>query len=43
VDAETGYRVYASPTPAVKFLEDKTVVNWSKTNLKAFDAYEFNW
>lgn len=43
VDAETGYRVYASPSPAVKFLEDKTVVSWSKTNLKAFDAYEFRW
>ena len=43
VDAETGYRVYASPNPVVKYLEDKTVVSWSKTNLKAFDAYQFQW
>lgn len=43
VDAETGYRVYASPNPVVKYLDDKTVVSWSKTNLKAFDAYQFQW
>ncbi|MGI0021547.1 MAG: hypothetical protein ACRD9Q_01680, partial [Nitrososphaeraceae archaeon] len=38
VDAETGYRVYASPNPVIKYLDDKTVVSWSKSNLKAFDA-----
>ena len=43
VDAETGYRVYASPNPVVKYLDDKTVVSWSKANLKAFDAYQFQW
>lgn len=43
VDAETGYRVYASPNPVVKYLDDKTVVSWSKTKLKAFDAYQFQW
>lgn len=43
VDAETGYRIYASPNPTVKYLDDKTIVNWSKTNLKAFDAYQFQW
>lgn len=43
VDAETGYRVYASPNPVVKYLDDKTVVSWSKSNLKAFDAYQFQW
>ena len=43
VDAETGYRVYASPNPVVKYLDDKTVVSWSKNNLKAFDAYQFQW
>ena len=43
VDAETGYRVYASPNPVVKYLDDKTVVNWSKSNLKSFDAYQFQW
>src|SRR3970282_619885 len=36
VDSETGYRVYASPNPVVKYLDDKTVVSWSKNNLKAF-------
>ena len=43
VDAETGYRVYASPNPIVKYLDDKTVVSWSKSNLKSFDAYQFQW
>ena len=43
VDAETGYRVYASPNPVVKYLDDKTAVSWSKTNLKSFDAYQFQW
>ena len=43
VDAETGYRVYASPNPTIKYLEDKTVVSWSKTNLKSMDAYQFYW
>jgi hypothetical protein len=43
VDPETGYRVYATPSPVVKYLDDKTVVNWSKKNLKSFDAYQFQW
>lgn len=43
VDSETGYRVFASPNPVIKYLDDKTVVSWSKTNLKSFDAYQFQW
>ena len=43
MDPETGYRIHTTPTPQIKFLDDMTVMRWSKSNLKAHDAYEFYW
>ena len=43
VDTETGYKIHASPPPDVKQLEDKVQINWSKTNLRAYEAYQFDW
>jgi hypothetical protein len=43
VDMDTGLKILADPAPVVKHLEDKTIVSWSKQNLKAYDAYQFLW
>jgi len=43
VDMESGLKILAEPSPIVKHLEDKTIVSWSKQNLKAYDAYQFQW
>jgi len=43
VDMESGLKILAEPSPTVKHLEDKTIVSWSKQNLKAYDAYQFQW
>ena len=43
MDPETGYRIHTTPTPQIKFLDDMTVMSWSKSNLKSHDAYEFYW
>jgi hypothetical protein len=43
VDLESGLKILAEPAPVVKHLHDKTVVIWSKSNLKAYDAYQFLW
>lgn len=43
VDTETGYKIHASPPPAVKYLDDKVEMTWSKTNLHSHDAYQFDW
>jgi len=43
VDMESGLKILADPAPIVKHLEDKTIVSWSKQNLKAYDAYQFLW
>ena len=43
VDMDTGLKILADPAPSVKHLEDKTIVSWSKQNLKAYDAYQFLW
>jgi len=40
---ESGLKILAEPSPTVKHLEDKTIVSWSKQNLKAYDAYQFQW
>ncbi len=43
VDSETGDKSY-SPIPAsVKFLNDKTEMTWSNSNLRAYEAYSFYW
>lgn len=43
VDTETGLKIHATPPPSIKYLDDKTAVTWSKSNLKAYDAYQFEW
>ncbi len=43
VDLETGLKINATPSPTIKHLDDMTVVNWTKDNLKAFDAYQIFW
>jgi len=43
VDMDSGLKILADPAPTVKHLEDKTIVSWSKQNLKAYDAYQFQW
>ena len=43
VDAELGYKWNADPPATLKFLKDKTTVTWQGKNLKAFDAYKFDW
>jgi len=43
VDTETGYKIHASPSPAVSYSGNKTNVKWSKTGLHAYDAYQFDW
>ena len=43
VDAELGYKWNADPPATLKFLKDVTTVTWEGKNLKAFDAYKFDW
>lgn len=43
VDLETGLKIHATPSPIIKPLDDVTMVSWTKTNLKAFDAYQVLW
>ena len=43
VDTETGLKIHASPPANVKYLDDRTAITWEKTNLKAYDAFQFEW
>ncbi len=43
VDTELGYKTLAIPPPTTKYLSDKTKIFWEGKNLKAFDAYSFEW
>jgi len=43
VDTELGYKWNADPPASIKFLPDKTTISWQGKNLKAFDAYKFDW
>jgi len=43
VDTELGYKWVAEPAPKIKYLKEGTVITWEGTNLKAFDAYKFEW
>jgi hypothetical protein len=43
VDSELGYKWNADPPASIKFLPDKTTITWEGKNLKAFDAYQFDW
>jgi len=43
VDAELGYKWNADPPATMKYLPDSTQISWVGKNLKAFDAYRFDW
>ena len=43
VDTELGYKWVADPPPTTKYLPEGTVITWEGANLKAFDAYKFEW
>lgn len=43
VDSETWYKVHASLPLSVKYLGDRVEVTWTKSNLRAYEAYQFNW
>jgi hypothetical protein len=43
VDTETGDKMFASTPATVKYLPDKTEINWAGTNFRAYDAYRFDW
>jgi hypothetical protein len=42
-DLETGEKRYAKNLPAVEYLHDRTEVTWESTNIKAHEAYRFDW
>lgn len=43
VDTESGDKTYASTPAVVKNLPDKYEISWSMQNLRAFEAYRFDW
>lgn len=43
IDKELGYKWIAEPPPTIKYLADKTVVEWTASNLDAHDTYKFEW
>jgi len=43
VDTELGYKWVADPPPVIKYLKEGTKITWEGKNLKAFDAYKFEW
>jgi len=43
VEVETGYKVHATPPPTIEYKDDKTTITWQKNNLKAYEAYQFEW
>jgi len=43
VDTEMGYKWNISPAPTLKYKGDKTEIAWEGKNLKAHEAYRFDW
>jgi hypothetical protein len=43
VDTETGEKMHAGTPPIVKYMPDKTQISWSASDLRAFDAFRFDW
>ena len=43
VDSELGYKWMAKPAPVMKIQDGKTIVTWEAKNLKAHQAYRFEW
>ena len=43
VDTELGYKWMAKPAPVMKIKDGKTIVTWEAKNLKAHQAFRFEW
>ncbi len=43
VDTELGYKWNADPPSTIKYMKDSTQITWQGKNLRAFDAYKFDW
>jgi len=43
VDIVTRTKTHASPAPMVRFLKKRTEISWQATNLRALEAYRFEW
>ncbi len=43
VDTELGYKWMAKPAPVMKIKDDKTIITWEAKNLKAHQAFRFEW
>jgi class 3 adenylate cyclase len=42
-DLETGEKRYVKTPPIIKYKSDRTEVNWESVNIKAHEAYRFDW
>ena len=43
VDTELGYKWMAKPSPIMKIKDGKTIITWEGKNLKAHQAFRFEW
>ena len=43
VDPATRFKTHATPASQVRYLKDRTEVTWKASNLRAYDAYRFEW
>ena len=43
IDTELGYKWIANPPPTTKYNKKTTEISWEAKNLKAYDAYRFEW
>ena len=43
VDTEMGHKWHASPAPIINYGKNVTEITWEGKNLKAYDAYKFEW
>jgi hypothetical protein len=43
VSPETGDVTYASTPAIVRYLKNRTEVEWTAQDIPAFDAYRFDW
>jgi class 3 adenylate cyclase len=43
VDTEMGYKWYTDPPPKLRYHKDYTEVIWEGKNLRAYDAFKFEW
>lgn len=43
VDTELGYKWIADPPAKIEYGKETTTIEWESKNLKAYDAYKFEW